>query len=129
MENVKLIEAILLLNPGAGHPVLAALRQKEPWKTRDGRVLTPEEMDDSHRRALSRWLEVRAGTFYQYHLDDLVAGYLLSPGPNGDAASLAFDEEFDRLLDKQVGKDWEDDEALNWLHSQPLFQRLQELSP
>ena len=65
------------------------------WTTRDGRVLRIVDMSDNHLINTIRMLRRK----YVAKLATTVAWYATCTGPQGDMASVAFDQEFDRLAE------------------------------
>lgn len=94
--------------------VMASPDQAEIWIDQTGRVWRLEEMASSHRQNLIAWLRRQAMS-----LRDLVAlEFTTFPLPNGDMATEAVMNDFDRMLSE---------DPIQWLESTPLYQRLVEL--
>lgn len=73
------------------------------WTTRDGRRLTAAEMTDEHLVNLMRYLQKPA--FLEGIRISIVLPYLDDPGPTGEYAQLAYEQEIDHLIDVAAGSD------------------------
>lgn len=86
------------------------------WRTKDGRLLTPAEMDPTHRANLLRFLETRAAALRVLDLGALLPLYRIEPG--GEGAQLAQQEEWSARLEET---------PQTWLRRQPLYRALRKL--
>jgi len=69
--------------------------RKDEWRTKDGTVIRVKDMDDDHLRNTIRMLQKNALAKRELH----TLSYLVGPYPQGEMAQVAFDSEFDQLLD------------------------------
>lgn len=94
--------------------VIDLLEQDKIWITREGQMLTLEEMEPRHRRNTLALLRRSAlGLNFRYFMR-----YFGGPGPNGDMGSLLYERAADEFIDQKVDE---------WIEEQPLVRRLQVL--
>lgn len=93
------------------------LFQGEYWVDGPGRVHRIADMDIRHTQNTYRYL-TEADRAMAY-LDLLISGYLLGPGPSGDAATDAYEGELARLEAARSN-------PIDWMRELPLLVALQE---
>jgi hypothetical protein len=70
------------------------------WKTKTGELMLPSEMHDGHLCNTIRFIERSIVVSMQM----ILSTYMSVPEPNGEMAAMAFNSEFDMLLEA----DWHD---------------------
>lgn len=93
------------------------LFQSEYWVDGPGRVHRIADMDIRHAQNTYRYL-TEADRAMAY-LDLLISGYLLGPGPSGDAATDAYEGELARLEAARSN-------PIEWMRELPLLVALKE---
>lgn len=93
------------------------LFQDEYWMDGPGRVHRVAEMDARHAQNTYRYLTDRDRALA--HLDLLISSYLTGLGPNGDAATDAYEGELARLEAARSN-------PVAWVKELPLLEALQE---
>lgn len=93
------------------------LFQSEYWVDGPGRVHRIADMDIRHAQNTYRYL-TEADRAMAY-LDLLISGYLLGPGPSGDAATDAYEGELARLEAARSN-------PIDWMRELPLLVALKE---
>jgi hypothetical protein len=101
--------------PGTARLAMPMLDQDEFWRTKDGRVLTLDEMEPGHRRNLLTWLERNALSQLIVWLDQMTSGPLAARGDHArDAMYQWHDEQFAAGIEDPAA----------WLRERPLHRRL-----
>lgn len=90
------------------------LWQDQVWWDREGNELRLTDLSHRYLSNLLGFLEARAQRFYDTFVWSMAAG----PHPSGDAATDAFEVEFDQLLNTK---------PTTWLYSTPLLVMLERL--
>jgi hypothetical protein len=100
--------------PGTARLAMPVLDQDEVWRTKDGRVLTLDEMEPGHRRNLLAWLERRPLSLLVVWLGEMTSGPLAARGDDAWQMCLWWDEQFAAgVADPSA-----------WLRERPLHRRL-----